>query len=251
MHTSPWSHPAWIAHRGCGSDSPENTLAALRDGYRLGYRGFEVDVTLTADRAAILMHDATLERTTSGQGAVQRSTWADISKLDAGGWHSPLYAGEPVPRLEQIARFCQGNRCWLNIEIKPATGLAYETGRLVSQLARDLWRSAEPAQWPLLTSFNTDALQAALETAPELPRGLLLDDLQSDWSHQLTALKCQVLVCKESLVTGTLLAEAQALGMHCLAYTVNDALRAHELVALGVDGMITDMSSWSAGPPKL
>ena len=66
--TAPWPYPFWIAHRGAGKLAPENTLAAFRLGAQHGYRMFECDAKLSADGVPFLMHDATLERTTSGQG---------------------------------------------------------------------------------------------------------------------------------------------------------------------------------------
>jgi len=66
--TLPWPYPRWIAHRGAGKLAPENTLAAFRLGAAHGYRAFECDVKLSADGVPFLLHDATLERTTSGRG---------------------------------------------------------------------------------------------------------------------------------------------------------------------------------------
>ena len=101
-----WPYPRWIAHRGAGKLAPENTLAAFRCGAAHGFRMFECDVKLSADGMPFLMHDATLERTTSGQGTGGDLDWRALSKLDAGNWHSRAFAGEPLPSFENIARFC-------------------------------------------------------------------------------------------------------------------------------------------------
>jgi glycerophosphoryl diester phosphodiesterase len=101
----PWPYPYWIAHRGAGKLAPENTLAAFRLGAHHGYRMYECDAKLSADGEVFLLHDATLERTTNGQGLGGELTWHALSQLDAGGWHSRAYAGEPLPRLEALARF--------------------------------------------------------------------------------------------------------------------------------------------------
>src|SRR5258706_12150430 len=82
-----WPYPRWIAHRGAGKLAPENTLAAFRLGAAHGYRMFECDVKLSADGVAFLLHDATLERTTSGQGTASRLAWSELARLDAGAWH--------------------------------------------------------------------------------------------------------------------------------------------------------------------
>ena len=130
-----WPCPLWIAHRGAGKLAPENTLAAFRLGAQHGYRAFECDVKLSADGVPFLLHDATLQRTTSGQGLAAQHTWAELSQLDAGSWHSRAYAGEPLPSLQAIARFCLRNGFALNIEIKPTPGTEVDTGREVALAA--------------------------------------------------------------------------------------------------------------------
>src|SRR5258708_34298374 len=88
-----WPYPFWIAHRGAGKLAPENTLAAFRVGAGHGYRAFECDVKLSADGVAFLLHDATLERTTSAQGPAPRLARSEPPRLDAGAWHGNGYAG--------------------------------------------------------------------------------------------------------------------------------------------------------------
>ena len=68
MSVPAWPYPARCAHRGAGKLAPENTLAAIRHGAALGYRMFEFDVKLSADGVLVLMHDPTVDRTTSGHG---------------------------------------------------------------------------------------------------------------------------------------------------------------------------------------
>src|SRR6185295_18645136 len=85
---APWPFPLWIAHRGAGKLAPENTLAAFRLGASHGHTAFECDVKLSADGVLFLLHDDTLDRTTSGRGAAGPRPWAELSRLDAGSWHS-------------------------------------------------------------------------------------------------------------------------------------------------------------------
>ena len=84
------------AHRGAGRLAPENTLASLRLGYSYGYRMAEIDVKLSADGVAFLLHDATLDRTTNGKGRADALGWGELSRLDAGSWHSAPHAGEAL-----------------------------------------------------------------------------------------------------------------------------------------------------------
>jgi glycerophosphoryl diester phosphodiesterase len=234
----PWPYPRWIAHRGAGLLAPENTLAAFRLGAAHGYRMFECDAKLSADGMAFLLHDSTLERTTNGQGAAGDLDWAVLSQLDAGAWHSADHAGEPLPRLADVARWCIANGHCLNIEIKPTPGTDRHTGRAVALAAAQLW--AGHAQPPLLTSFRPEALAGAQETAPALPRGLLLETLWPGWQNAAHALGCRAVVCEQGLWSEALMNQVRSAGWRGLAYTVNDATAVQRLLALGLDGIITD-----------
>jgi len=233
-----WPYPRWVAHRGAGKLAPENTLAAFRLGAAHGYRMFECDVKLSADGVPFLMHDATLERTTSGRGTGGELAWSALAQLDAGGWHSRAYAGEPLPTLDNLARFCLANDYFLNIEIKPTPGAEARTGEVVANAAARLWQgSAVP---PLLTSFQPASLRAARAAQPQLPRGLLLDTLPEGWLEAAQALDCVAIVCNHALWDAQTVARAQAAGMRTLSYTVNDEGAAQRLIALGTDAIITD-----------
>ena len=102
-----WPYPRWVAHRGAGKLAPENTLAAFEFGARHGYRMFECDVKLSADDVLFLLHDATLGRTTNGQGQARAQSWQELSQLDAGSWHSAGFAGQRLASFEAIARHCR------------------------------------------------------------------------------------------------------------------------------------------------
>ena len=256
-----WPYPRWIAHRGAGQLAPENTLAAFRLGACHGYRMFECDAKLSADGVPFLLHDAELQRTTNavqrlGVGGADVSDiggnhgWQVLSQLDAGSWHSPAYAGEPLPTLESLARFCLANGYLLNIEIKPTPGTDWHTGEVIAQQAARLWQGQTVP--PLLTSFDTTALEAARQTQPALPRGLLLDDLEgkpfTHWLAQAHKLQCAAMVLNHLLWDKTTVAQAHAAGLRTLCYTVNEASQAKRLLGLGVDGIITDrVDSFQAG----
>jgi glycerophosphoryl diester phosphodiesterase len=241
-----WPYPRWIAHRGAGRLAPENTLAAFRVGASHGYRMFECDVKLSADGVPFLMHDATLQRTTNarehlgaGQSAVGGDhPWSALAQLDAGSWHSRAFAGEPLPSLANMARYCLRNGYFLNIEIKPTPGLERQTGEVVAKHAARLWQGA--AVPPLLTSFHPDALQAVRDAQPQLPRGLLLDSLWKGWLETALTLDCVAVVCNHALWDRSSVTQANSAGFRCLSYTVNDEWAAHRLLDLGTDGIITD-----------
>ena len=234
----PWPYPRWIAHRGAGKLAPENTLAAFRLGAQHGYRMAECDAKLSADGVVFLLHDDTLDRTTDGQGIAGEQPWSALSQRDAGRWHSRQYAGEPLPTLAALAGFCRANACLLNIEIKPTPGQEEETGRVVAREAARLWAGADIP--PLLTSFQPHSLAGAQATAPELPRGLLLETLWDGWMTTAQALGCVAIVCDQVLWDAGTMATVHGAGMRALAYTVNEPAQADRLWALGIDGLITD-----------
>ena len=241
-----WPYPRWIAHRGAGKLAPENTLAAFRVGASHGYRMFECDVKLSADGVPFLLHDDTLTRTTQGSTPVGATIspvggdhhWSDLAQRDAGSWHSNAFAGEPLPCLENIARFCLQNDYFLNIEIKPTPGLERLTGEVVANEASRLWQGA--ALPPLLTSFDTEALEAARLAQPQLPRGLLLESLTPNWLETALRLECVAIVCDHSLWNIASVTLAKNAKLRCLSYTVNDQHEAQRLIDLDTDGLITD-----------
>lgn len=238
MSRAAWPYPRWIAHRGAGRLAPENTMAAMRLGAAHGYRMFECDVKLSRDGVPFLLHDTLLERTTNGAGPGGEQTWHALSQLDAGSWHSRVYAGEPLASLENVARFCLHNDYLLNIEIKPTPGTERQTGEVVAGHAARLW-NGEPIA-PLLTSFDVAALEGARASAPELPRGLLLDKHQPDWLDAARGLGCVAVVCNYVLWDASTVAAARGAGLRCLSYTVNDEWAAQRLNALRTDGIVTD-----------
>jgi glycerophosphoryl diester phosphodiesterase len=236
-HRSPWPYPFWLAHRGAGKLAPENTLAAFRLGAELGWRGFECDVKLSADEVLFLLHDSELERTTNGEGTAGELGWRALSALDAGGWHSPAYAGEPLARLEAVAALAEARQLAVNLEIKPSPGEALRTGEAVARFAATRWPSALP---PLLSSFDVDALRAAQAAAPAMPRALLLDALDGGWLARAQALGCVAVVFDHRLLDAALIAQAHTAGLRVLAYTVNSADEAQRLRGAGIDGLISD-----------
>lgn len=250
-----WPYPRWIAHRGAGKLAPENTLAAFKLGAGLGYRMFECDVKLSQDGVPFLLHDSTLTRTTNAKACLPADSsstagdhgWAVLAGLDAGSWHSPVFAAEPLPTLEAIATFCLNNGLLVNLEIKPTHGTERHTGEVVAHNVAQLWRDS--AVKPLLTSFDIPALEGALAAEPSLPRGLLLDAMRPDWLDVANQLGCQAVVCNYRLWNAETVAQAKAAGLRTLSYTANDEAIAQRLIAWGTDGIITDRVDLFAPTP--
>lgn len=118
------------AHRGASDTHPENTLAAFREAIRLGAHQIEFDVRLTKDGHLVVMHDATVDRTTDGQGAVTDMTLAELRRLDAGRKKHATFAGERVPTLEETLDMMPLN-IWLNCHLKGGAELGEKTARCI------------------------------------------------------------------------------------------------------------------------
>lgn len=236
-----WPYPRVAAHRGGGTLAPENTLAGLRTGARLGHTMVEFDAKLSADNIVFLLHDDTVDRTSNGRGAAARMRYEELAALDAGSWKDASFAGEPMPTLAQVAACCRESGLAANVEIKPCSNRDAETGRVVAAETARLWaQEAETGTPPLLSSFSYAALEAAREAAPALPRGLLFERVPADWYEQTAALGCVSLHASHRHLDEALVGRIKAAGLFILAYTVNDLDRARELVRWGVDTVCTD-----------
>jgi len=233
-----WVYPRVVAHRGGGALAPENTLAGIRTGAARGLKMVEFDAKLSADNVAFLLHDDDVDRTSDGRGPAARMDYAALARLDAGSWFGAAFAGERMPTLGETADACRRAGLAANIEIKPCPGRETLTGEVVARDAARLWRAHALA--PLLSSFSYDALRAARDAAPALPRGLLFSTLPPDWREQAASLACVSLHVDHRVLDEARVRDIKAAGLRILTYTVNDRARARELAAWGVDAICTD-----------
>jgi hypothetical protein len=118
------------AHRGASATHPENTLAAFREAIRLGAHQIEFDVRASSDSRLVVIHDATVDRTTNGRGRVDRLTLEQIQRLDAGSWKGSQFRGERVPTLVEVLRIMPSN-AWLNVHVKGERWVAAEVAMLL------------------------------------------------------------------------------------------------------------------------
>ncbi|HDG1666596.1 TPA: glycerophosphodiester phosphodiesterase [Kluyvera ascorbata] len=234
---SNWPYPHIVAHRGGGKLAPENTLAAIDVGARYGHTMIEFDAKLSKDGQIFLLHDDNLERTSNGWGVAGELNWQELLRVDAGSWFNSSFKDEPLPLLSQVAERCRQHGMMANIEIKPTTGCGTLTGKVVALAARELWADMTP---PLLSSFEIDALEAAQLAAPELPRGLLLDEWREDWRELTTSLGCVSIHLNHRLLDEARVDALREAGLRILVYTVNNPQRAAELLRWGVDCICTD-----------
>jgi len=196
----------------------------------------------------VLMHDATLERTTNGRGSLDRTTAAALAALDAGSWLDPQFCDARVPTLEEALQRCRERGLWLNVEIKPVPGHEERTGELVARAIAEFWaRTPRPTltnalatPLPVLSSFSREALAAARRAAPGLRRGVLFTRVPRDWPDVLQALGAFSLHCDHRHLDAGLARAIGDAGFGLLCYTVNDSARARQLLDWGVDAICTD-----------
>ena len=160
--------PYIYAHRGARDVAPENTLAAFRAAITAGADGVECDITRCASGEIVVIHDDTLDRTTSGSGKVLDTTFANLRKLDAGARFANIFAGERIPTLAELLDLAQ-NTMLVNIEIKEMDsrddGVEAEVAAMLRQ------RRMQDAV--IISSFNPWALKRMHQAAIELRCALL------------------------------------------------------------------------------
>ncbi|HYH22039.1 MAG TPA: glycerophosphoryl diester phosphodiesterase [Azospirillum sp.] len=230
--------PRLIGHRGAREAAPENTLVSVREAARQGAAWVEVDVMLTSDGVPVVIHDDTLDRTTSGHGPVAGVDLAHLKRLDAGVWFDPRFAGEEVPTLSELLDLAVRLGLGVNLEIKPShPDLAAATARAALDVVKAMW----PAERPLLlSSFQAPCLEVARDRAPGIPRGYLLDDPPADWAAVADRIGADTLHVDQRRQSAASVAAYRATGRPVLAYTVNDAERARTLFDWGVAAVFTD-----------
>jgi glycerophosphoryl diester phosphodiesterase len=234
-----------VAHRGYSAVAPENTLPAFAAALRGGATIVEFDVRTTADGVPVVIHDRTLERTTTGAGPVWEARFDQVRALDAGAWFSTAYAGVPVPSLAETLDLLAPAGAELLLEIKPPATLE-QVKVIVEQVAE----RGLPAR-TIVQSFDPDVVRLAAEAAPELRRGLLRLRLEPDTPALAASLG--VVCCNPSV--GDVLGEPattaslQAAGVEIMPWTANDPAQWPLLEAAGVTGLITDrvaeLTGWS------
>jgi glycerophosphoryl diester phosphodiesterase len=240
--------PLTIAHRGASAAAPENTLAAVRRAVADGADAVEIDVQRTRDGALVVLHDATLERTTNvrelfperGPWAVADFDLAEVRRLDAGSWRSPEHAGEQVPTLREVTDLLRGTGVGLQLELKlpglypgVVADLAHEL-----QLTWEVWESPAVAGRFAVQSFDFLAMKELKARLPRVPVGLLGRPARANLPV-LASWADQVNPSHLGADAGYLQA-VQAAGLRTMVWTVDQPWAMRRACRLGVDGVITN-----------
>lgn len=230
----------FIAHRGASGKghSPENTIAAFREAINIGADCVECDVHCTKDGQVVVMHDSTLNRTTNKKGTIAEMTLEEVKQADAGSWFSSLFTGERVPTLGELLELTKGKVINV-IEIKPNN----ITKRVIEEVEK-----ANAVNEVILQSFYPEAVKAAFEINPKIPRALLLSgQLQvmrissiMDLIYQTTQVGASTLNLPYKIITQNLIKESHKRGMNVWAWTVDDESDMKSLINIGIDGITSN-----------
>lgn len=226
-----------IAHRGGALLWPENSLLACRQAVALGVDQVQVDVRLSADGEVVVIHDATLDRTTVGSGSVHFHAWAELSTIrlrDA--------PAETLPSLSTIARILAGSGSRLRLELKRAPD---QVRTDLPERAIHVLQQTGTLDQAIITSFDEAMLHRARATAPNLPLGWLLDGpATSTWSagsiYRARQAGWGTIGVRHDRVERAFRAEQATAGLRVCYFGVDDAIALSAALEANVDEISTD-----------
>ncbi len=226
------------AHRGASAIAPENTLAAFRAAAEQGAQWVELDVALLADGTLVVIHDDSIDRTSSGTGSLGALTRADLERLDAGAWFGSQFAGERIPTLEEALKVLGELGLGANVEIKQHKH-HQSLEQLVSAVQAAL--QTRPAGMPIMiSSFDAQALAAMHQREPELEMAMLWERVPEDWEARLEAIPAKTIHLYFKSLSIGLLEEAAKRGITVRVWTVNEPATLASFWPAGLGGVITD-----------
>jgi glycerophosphoryl diester phosphodiesterase len=243
--------PLFFAHRGGSLLRPENTMLAFEHGMSFGADALELDIQQTCDGELVVIHDPTLDRTTSGSGLVSAHTLGEVRRFDAGYRFTPdggktfPYRGQGiiVPTLREVFERFRGTR--INIDLKESTpDREQRLWALIQEYAVENLICAGCFGGRALARFRRlTAGRVATSASPREVRGFLLAAASrtTSWLRPAyDALQVPDTYGAIRIVSRTSVEVAHRLGIEVHVWTVDDRAHMLALLALGVDGLMTD-----------
>ena len=226
------------AHRGASTVAPENTLAAFRAAAGQGAQWVELDVALLGDGTLVVIHDDSVDRTSSGTGSLGALTRSNLARLDAGSWFGASFAGERIPTLEETLKTLGEVDLNANVEIKQHSHHK-SLDQLTWAVQTALYTRAPHTQI-MISSFDAQALAAMHKLEPELEMAMLWSEVPADWQLQLDAIPAKTIHLHYKALSIGLLEEAGRRGVKVRAWTCNQPEVLASFWAAGLAGVITD-----------
>lgn len=220
-----------VGHRGAAARAPENTRASLETALDAAAPAVEIDVALAADGHVVVLHDRTLDRTTSGRGPVRERRWEELRALDAGSWFAPRFAGEPLLDLDGALDLTLG-RAHLVVEIKDALAV---DAVLAVVARRDARRAVT------ISSFAWEALAAARRSDAAIDLAATVKRLERrDPVTFAVSIGASALHPNRALATPAWVERAHEAGLSVIPYTVDGAEALDRVRRAGADGCFSD-----------
>jgi glycerophosphoryl diester phosphodiesterase len=230
--------PVIFAHRGASAHAPENTLAAFELALAQNADAIELDVKLSADGRAVVIHDSTVDRTTGSSGRVKDLSFQELQSLDAGSFFSEKYRGEKIPSLEEVFETV-GKRTFINVELTNYTTPRDSLVETVCVLVKKFGLQNRV----IFSSFYALNLSKARAFLPEVPRGLLaFGGFLGAWARSFgfNFGKYEALHPYLEDVTSQQVRRVHRLNRRIHVWTVNAADDMRRLFDWGVDAIFTD-----------
>lgn len=233
-----------IAHRGASAYAPENTLAAFRKAVELRADAIEIDVRQTSDSQLVVIHDASIKRTTNGTGDVEELTLRQLKAFDAGSWFDEQFREEKIPTLEETISILDTSTI-LIIEIKESSG----TYPGIEKRVVDVIKKNRLEKRVILKSFEKEVLLYLRELAPEIPllyvyvfKVPFLNLTIDHWLSSINVMEFDVeyLQPHRVFLTKGFVEEAHKNGKKVIAWGVDTEEDMKEAIEMGVDGIETD-----------
>lgn len=216
-------------------------MPAFQLALEMGADMIEFDVTLSRDQIPVVIHDQTLERTTSGKGGINLYLSRELSELDAGLWFSNKFKNTRIPTLEKILSWASG-KIALNIEIKKEAFIkANETG--IVEFINELVLEYNMAEHVIISSFNAEALIRCRQIMPKIPTAYLISPYSWGGIRNLRLMKklsASGLNLKHKQMRPALMKQSKSERLPIWVYTVDDEKEMKKVIDKGATGIFTN-----------